>query len=229
MKKIGALHVLTDTVLQSRHTHVELARMAVAGGADVVQYRQKSGDTRGMIETARAMCDVCAESGVSLIVNDRIDVAFAAEAGGVHLGQDDFPVALARNILGAGRIIGVSAGNLDGARQGIRDGADYVGFGPIFPTGSKSDAGEAQGLEVLADFTRAVRAPVIAIGGIGADNADSVVRSGAHGIAVISAVCCQADPEAATRNLGELIRESGIRDHGDQRLRSAHTYRPFSR
>ena len=220
MKKVGGLHVLTDTVLQSCHTHVELARMAVAGGADTVQYRQKSGDTRGMIATARAMCDVCAESGVPLIVNDRVDVALAADADGVHLGQDDFPVALARNLLGAERIIGVSAGNPDEARQGIADGAEYVGFGPIFPTGSKSDAGKAQGLEVLADFARAVRVPVIAIGGIGADNAAGVVRSGAHGIAVISAVCCQDDPEAATRNLSSLIRASGIRDDDDQHLRT---------
>ncbi len=219
MKKIGALHVLTDTVLQSRHTHAELARMAVAGGADAVQYRQKGGETRGMIETARAMCDICAASGVPLIVNDRVDVALAAEADGVHLGQEDFPVALARNLLGAGRIIGVSAGNPDEARKGIADGADYVGFGPIFPTGSKSDAGEAQGLRKLADFTRAVRAPVIAIGGIGAGNAAGVLRSGADGFAVISAVCCQADPETATRNLGVLIRESGIRDRDDQHLR----------
>ncbi len=208
MKKVGALHVLTDTVLQSRHSHAELARMAVAGGADTVQYRQKSGDTREMIETARAMRDICARSGVPLIVNDRVDVALAADADGVHLGQDDFPVALARDLLGAGRIIGVSAGNPDEARQGIADGANYVGFGPVFPTGSKRDAGEAQGLDRLADFARAVRAPVIAIGGIGPGNAAGVVGSGAHGIAVISAVCCQADPEAATRNLGKLIRNS---------------------
>ena len=208
MKRIGALHVLTDTILQSRHSHAELARMAVAGGADTVQYRQKSGFTRDMIETARAMREICARSGVPLIVNDRVDVALAADADGVHLGQDDFPVAMARDLLGAGRIIGVSAGNPDEARQGILDGADYVGFGPVFPTGSKSDAGEAQGLDRLADFIRAVRAPVIAIGGIGACTAADVARSGAHGIAVISAVCCQADPEAATRNLVELIRNS---------------------
>lgn len=229
MKKIGTLHVLTDTVLQSRHTHAELARMAVAGGADTVQYRQKSGGTRGMIETARAMRNICAASGVPLIVNDRVDVALAAEANGVHLGQDDFPVALARNLLGAGRVIGVSAGNLDEARQSIADGADYVGFGPIFPTGSKSDAGEAQGLEALADFARAVRAPVIAIGGIGAGNAAGVVRSGAHGIAVISAVCCQADPEAAIRNLARLIGASGIRDHDNQHLRTPDPSRDYSR
>lgn len=206
MKKIGALHVLTDTVLQTRHTHADLARMAVDGGADTVQYRQKTGRTRDMIETARAMRNTCSRLGVPLIVNDRVDVALAAEADGVHLGQDDFPVALARRLLGTGRIIGVSAGSLDEARRGIADGADYVGFGPVFPTGSKSDAGEAQGLKKLADFARAVPAPVVAIGGIGAGNAADVVRSGAHGVAVISAVCCQAGPEAATRELINLIR-----------------------
>ena len=214
MKKIGALHVLTDTDLQTRYTHAELARMAVAGGADTVQYRQKTGHTREMIESARAMRDICVSSGVSLVVNDRVDVALAAEADGVHLGQDDFPVALARNLLGADRIVGVSAGNPDEARRGIADGADYVGFGPIFPTGSKSDAGDAQGLEKLAEFARAVRAPVIAIGGIGARNAPCVVTSGAHGIAVISAVCCQADPEAATRKLSNLIQDARSGDHG---------------
>ncbi|MDE2999819.1 MAG: thiamine phosphate synthase [Gemmatimonadota bacterium] len=219
MKRIGALHVLTDTVLQSRHTHVELARLAVAGGAGAVQFRQKSGNTREMIETAGAMREICARAGVPLVVNDRVDVAIAVEADGVHLGQDDFPVAMARGLLGAGRIVGVSAGNTDEARQGIADGADYVGFGPVFPTGSKSDAGEAQGLEKLADFARAVRAPVIAIGGIGAGNAAGVIGTGTYGIAVISAVCCQPDPEAATRNLCDLIRESGIRVHDGQRVR----------
>lgn len=206
MNRIGALHVLTDTVLQTRNSHADLARMAVDGGADTVQYRQKTGHTRDMIETARAMRNTCSRLGVPLIVNDRVDVALAAEADGVHLGQDDFPVALARRLLGTGRIIGVSAGSLDEARRGIADGADYVGFGPVFPTGSKSDAGEAQGLEKLADFARAVPAPVVAIGGIGAGNAADVVRSGAHGVAVISAVCCQACPEAATRELINLIR-----------------------
>ena len=220
MKRIGALHVLTDTVLQSRHTNAELARMAVAGGADAVQYRQKNGHTREMIETARAMRDICAGSGVPLIVNDRVDVALAADADGVHLGQDDFPVALARNLLGADRIIGVSAGNPDEARRGIADGADYVGFGPVFPTGSKSDAGNAQGLDKLADFARAVRAPVIAIGGINAENAAAVVTSGAHGVAVISAVCCHADPEAACRNLNNLIQEGRTRNDDDQHLRT---------
>ena len=100
MKKIGRLHALTDAVLQNRFSHQELADLAISGGADTIQYRQKSGSTKALIETAVAIKRVCAEKGASFIVNDRIDVAIAADADGVHLGQDDFPVGLARNLLG---------------------------------------------------------------------------------------------------------------------------------
>ena len=206
MKTIGILHVLTDTVLQTRFSHLDLARLAIDGGADTIQYRQKVGTAREMIGTAGAMQDVCTAAGVPFIVNDRVDVAIAAGADGVHLGQDDFPVRLARELLGPDRIIGVSAGNLDEAEQGIADGADYVGFGPIYATGSKSDAGSPQGLDRLSEISRALSVPVIAIGGIGADTATDVIRAGAHGIAVISAVCCREDPGAAARALLERIR-----------------------
>ncbi len=206
MKKIGVLHVLTDTVLQDRFSHLDLARLAVNGGADTVQYRQKTGDTRDMIETAAAMQNLCTPAGVTFIVNDRVDVAFAAKADGVHLGQDDFPVHLARELLGPDRIIGVSGGTLDEAHQGIVDGADYVGFGPIYATGSKPDAGEAQGLGKLSEMARSLSVPIIAIGGIGIDTAADVIRAGAHGIAVISAICCREDPQAAARTLIDRIR-----------------------
>ena len=152
------------------------------------------------------MQDICTAAGVPLIVNDRVDVAIAAGADGVHLGQDDFPVQLARELLGPDRVIGVSAGTLQEAEQGIADGADYVGFGPIYATGSKSDAGAPQGLDRLSEISRALSVPVIAIGGIGIDIATDVIRAGAHGIAVISAVCCREDPDAAVRALLERIR-----------------------
>ena len=199
MKRIGCLHVLTDTDLQSRFSHVALTQKAIAGGADTIQFRRKTGSTRDLIATAAAMRDVAAANGVPLIVNDRVDVALAAGADGVHLGQDDLPVRLAREMLGADRIIGVSAGTLEEARQGFSDGADYVGFGPIYATGSKEDAGAPQGLDRLSELARHVALPVIAIGGIARDAATDVIRAGAHGVAVISAICCQEDPEAATR------------------------------
>ncbi|MDP6779307.1 MAG: thiamine phosphate synthase [Candidatus Latescibacteria bacterium] len=201
MKTIGTLHVLTDTVLQSRYSHLELARLAVAGGADTIQYRQKAGSTRKMIETASALQRLCADAGATLIVNDRVDVAIASGADGVHLGQDDFPLGRARDLLGPEVVIGGTAKTLDQVQVAASEGADYVGFGPIYPTGSKADAGEVKGLEGLARISRSSPIPVVAIGGIGIATAAGVISAGARGIAVISAVCCQDDPQAAAARL----------------------------
>ena len=201
MKQIGKLHVLTDTVLQSRFSHTELTRLAIAGGADTIQYRQKSGTTREMIEIAQNMKQLSTEAGVVFIVNDRLDVAIAAEADGVHLGQDDFPVPLARDLLGEGRIIGGSAATIEEAKKCLSEGADYVGFGPVFPTTSKDDAGPVSGIDILKQVVETISLPIIAIGGVDSVNISDVMTAGAHGIAVISAVCCQDDPEQATRSL----------------------------
>lgn len=210
MKQIGKLHILTDTVLQSRFSHMEITRFAIAGGADTIQYRQKSGSTREMIESARNMKRLCSEAGVMFIVNDRLDVAIAAEADGVHLGQDDFPIPMARELLGEGRIIGGSAATLDEARKCLSEGADYVGFGPVYPTSSKDDAGPVSGIDILKQVVEIVPLPIIAIGGVGAENTAIVIRAGAHGIAVISAVCCQDDPEEATRSLYQVLNKDTL-------------------
>lgn len=203
MKKIGRLHVITDVVLQDRFSHSALAQMAVAGGADAIQFRQKEGSTRALVETAIAMKNACGD--VPLIVNDRVDVAIATEADGVHLGQDDFPIAKARDLLGEDAVIGGTAKTLLQAQQCVADGADYIGFGPIYATGSKADAGMMRGLEDLREMVSGVSVPIIAIGGIRVENAGEVMRAGAHGIAVISAVCCQPDPIEATQKLMDQI------------------------
>ena len=210
MTHIGKLHILTDTVLQSRFSHMEITRLAIAGGADTIQYRQKSGSTREMIEIARNMKQLCSEAGVTFIVNDRLDVAIAAEADGVHLGQDDFPIPMARELLGEGRIIGGSAATLDEARKCLSEGADYVGFGPVYPTSSKDDAGPVSGIDILKQVVEIIPLPIIAIGGVGAENIPDVMRAGAHGIAVISAVCCQDDPEEATRSLYQALHKGTL-------------------
>jgi thiamine-phosphate pyrophosphorylase len=210
MKQIGKLHILTDTVLQSRFSHMEITRLAIAGGTDTIQYRQKSGSTREMIEVARNMKRLCSEAGVTFIVNDRLDVAIAAEADGVHLGQDDFPIPIAREFLGEGRIIGGSAATLDEARKCLSEGADYVGFGPVYPTSSKDDAGPVSGIDILKQVADIIPLPIIAIGGVGAENVPEVMRTGAHGIAVISAVCCQDDPEEATRALYRALNKGTL-------------------
>ena len=210
LKQIGKLHILTDTVLQSRFSHMEITRLAIAGGADTIQYRQKSGSTREMIEVARNMKRLCSEAGVTFIVNDRLDVAIAAEADGVHLGQDDFPIPMARGLLGEGRIIGGSAVTLDEARKCLSEGAGYVGFGPVYPTSSKDDAGPVSGIDILKQVVEVIPLPIIAIGGVSAENIPDVMRAGAHGIAVISAVCCQDDPEEATRALYQALNKGTL-------------------
>lgn len=209
MKPIGKLHVLTDTVLQTRFSHVELTRLAIKGGADTIQFRQKSGSTREMIEVAKQMKQLCAENGVTFIVNDRVDVAIAAEVDAVHLGQDDFTIPLARKLLGEDVIIGGSASTIEEARDCLSEGADYVGFGPVYPTSSKDDAGPVSGVSILKGVVEAIPLPIIAIGGVMAANTAEVMQAGAHGIAVISAVCCQEDPEQATKDLYRALHQRG--------------------
>jgi len=208
MKKIGRLHLLTDVVLQSRFSHEDLARLGIAGGADTIQLREKGGSTRHMIEVAKGMAAVCRQAGVSFIVNDRIDVALASEADGVHLGQSDFPIPLARRLLGEDKLIGGSAATLDEAESCLAEGADYVGFGPVYPTTSKGDAGPVSGREVLRQVVETIPLPIIAIGGVTTEKVLEVMKAGAYGIAVISAVCCQIDPEGATRALREELERS---------------------
>jgi thiamine-phosphate pyrophosphorylase len=205
VKRIGRFHVVTDTVLQTCHSHVQLATLAIAGGADTIQLREKSGSTKEMINAAEQMQAICRNAGVTFVVNDRVDVAIAAGADGVHLGQDDFPIRLARKLLGEKAIIGGSAGTMEEARKCLSEGADYVGFGPVYATGSKADAGPAGGLELLRHVAETIPLPIIAIGGITMANAPLVMKAGAHGIAVISAVCCQDDPAEATRSLRCLL------------------------
>jgi thiamine-phosphate pyrophosphorylase len=205
MKKMGRFHVLTDTCLQNHFSHVELAELAIAGGADTIQFRQKEGSTRQMIRVAEQMQDLCKRAGVTFIINDRVDVAIASHADGVHLGQDDFPIPLARKVLGGEAIIGGSAGSMEEARKCLLEGADYIGFGPVYATTSKEDAGPAAGLELLQQIVEAIPLPIIAIGGITADNVPPVIKAGAHGLAVISAVCCQNDPAEAARCLRRLL------------------------
>lgn len=205
MKRIGKLHVLTDVALQSRFSHVELAQSAISGGADTIQFRQKTGSTRWMIEVASEVKQLCKQAGVTFIVNDRLDVAIAAGAEGVHLGQADFPIPLAREILGRDRIIGGSAATMDEALRCLAEGADYVGFGPVYPTTSKEDAGPVSGIDWLKQVVERLKLPVIAIGGITQGNAAGVMRAGAWGVAVISAVCCDEDPEGATRALCNAV------------------------
>jgi len=200
-KNIGHLHVLTDETVQARFTHLEIAEMAIRGGADTIQFREKKRSTKELVELAESLQRLCRARSVPLIIDDRVDIALAVDADGVHLGQRDLPVAAARRLLGPDKIIGGTAATLDEAIAVQNEGADYLGFGHIYATASKEKRGDPKGPGALVEICGALSIPVIAIGGIGQENFLPVLDAGAWGIAVIAAVCAAADPELAAREL----------------------------
>jgi thiamine-phosphate pyrophosphorylase len=208
-----ALYVVTDEVVSGGRNHLECACGAVSGGADVVQLREKNRPAREILTIAEKIRAICAESGTLFIVNDRPDIALAAGAGGVHLGQDDLSVAAVRRMAPRPFVIGASVGDVEEAVSAERDGADYVVVSPVFATGSKADAGPELGIETVAAIRRAVRIPVVGIGGVTSSNAADVIRAGADGCAVISAVLSQPDIASAARSLREVIL-SAIAENG---------------
>lgn len=199
------LYVVTDREVGGGRSHLDQACLAVAGGADVVQVRDKEMCTADLLRTARAVRAVTASAGALLIVNDRLDVALAAGADGVHLGQDDLPVEAARALAPPGFLIGVSVGDVAEARAAVEGGADYVALSPTFSTGTKADAGPGHGLAALHEIRAAVSVPLLGIGGIGPENVAEVIAAGADGAAVVSAVVGQEDAEGAARRMKNLI------------------------
>lgn len=204
-KKIGRLHVITDVRIQDRFSHRQLAELAIAGGADTIQFRDKEIPTGKLIEIAADLKELCSGSNVPLIINDRADVAMAVDADGVHLGENDLPVSVARDLLGPDKIIGASTPSIEHAVEAWSSGADYVGFGHIYATGSKRKDTPPQGTERLAAFCRAASGPVVAIGGIEPGNAGPVLDAGTWGVAVIGSVCAADDPREAAASLRRLI------------------------
>ena len=195
------LIVVTDPDCGAGRDVADVVRAALRGGAPAIQLRMKDAPAREMAEAARTLLADTRAAGALLFVNDRVDVALAVGADGAHVGQDDLPASRARMIAPPGFLIGVSAETAALALQAEKDGADYVGVGPVYATGSKADAGDAVGLERIAEVAAAVRIPVVGIGGIAIGNAPAVLRAGAAGVAVISAVMRADDPEAAVRAL----------------------------
>jgi len=190
---------------------LELVSRAVAGGATLVQLRVKAWTDRRFLDLAVAVRRALTPAGVPLIVNDRPDIARACRAAGVHLGQSDLPIAAAREILGRRALIGLSAATPGQAVEGERAGADYLGVGPVFATPSKADAGAPLGLGAIRRIRRVTGLPVLAIGGVGPDSAAEVVRAGADGVAVISAITGAADPAGEAARFLEAIGPSRIR------------------
>lgn len=183
---------------------VEVARLALEGGASMLQWRDKRRDKGEQLPDVRAVRELCARHGALLIVNDHADLAVAVGADGVHLGQKDLPPEAVRGMLGEGSVIGVSTNNVEEARRAEENGAGYVAVGSIFPTASKEVTRPASP-ERLAEVKAAVGVPVVAVGGIDEGNIDRVVEAGADAVAVISAVCSAEDVREAARRLVERM------------------------
>ena len=197
---IRGLYVLLDPEACAGRSPAAVARLALEGGASLVQWRDKVRPLGDQLADAEAVRQACTEHGATFIVNDRVDLALVMEAGGVHLGQRDLPLEAARRLLPTQSIIGVSTNNAEEARRAEAGGATYVAVGSMFPTASKPDT-RAASPERLREVKQAVGLPVVAIGGIDASNVGQVIEAGADAVAVISAVCGATDVRAAAREL----------------------------
>jgi len=203
-----SLYLVTDRGLARGRAMLDIVRAAVQGGVTCVQLREKSCATREFIEEALAVKEFLRSRGVPLIINDRLDVALAVGADGVHLGQKDMPLAAARAIVTDTMLIGISAESLADAVAAQQGGADYLGVSPIFATPTKTDAAAPLGLAGLQTIRRVVHIPLVGIGGLNRQNAAAVVRCGADGVAAVSAIVAAEDPEQAARELVQVIRSA---------------------
>ena len=181
---------------------------AIAGGATLIQIRGKNWTSRELLDAGIKAFRSLRPNKIPLIINDRVDIAMACEADGVHLGQDDMPLPYARKLLGKNRLVGISVSLTEEAEIAEKEGADYVGVGPIFATSSKKDIGPLVGLDGLRYIREKVKIPILAIGGINPANAAQVIRAGADGVAVISAIMGSADPNRAAAELKEAIKKA---------------------
>jgi len=195
------LYLVTDRDLSLGRSHHEVVAAAVKGGVSCVQLREKELDTRDLIEEARHLKQLLEHYGVPLIINDRVDVALAAGADGVHLGQKDMLLADARRLLGDGALIGISAECAEDAVRAEKEGADYIAISPVYASATKTDTAPPLGLSGIGAVRKLVRLPLIGIGGINDANIADVVAAGADGIAVISAIVAAPSPEEAARLL----------------------------
>ena len=200
-------YLVTQASLSGDRTTPEIVRAAIDGGIDAVQLREKETSARSRYELGHELRELTAEAGVDLIVNDRIDIAQAIDADGVHVGQSDLPVGVARELLGPDAIVGCSTSTVAAARDAEAAGADYLGVGAVYGTSSKDvdDGKDGVGPERIATIVDAVEIPIVGIGGITADNAGEVVEAGASGVAVISEITAASQPRAATEALSGVI------------------------
>ncbi|MDX1688834.1 MAG: thiamine phosphate synthase [Candidatus Promineifilaceae bacterium] len=205
---IRGVYLITDREACLGRPLDEVVLAAVEGGVSLVQLREKEASTRAFVETAEQMKALLAPHTVPLIINDRVDVALAVQADGMHVGQDDMPYPLARKLAGPEAIIGLSVSNLEQIEQADAYDVNYLGVGSIFPSPTKPDAKGRWGLDGLAAVRRRSRHRLVAIGGIDESNAADVIRAGADCIAVVSAICSAPDPYQAAQTLNQIVEET---------------------
>lgn len=208
------LYAVTDSGMNKKwgRSITDAVKDAIEGGATIVQLREKDAETRDFLESAKVCVKICRSHGVPLLINDRIDIALACDADGVHVGQSDMPVTVARALLGPEKIIGVSCKTPEQAHRAWIDGADYIGCGGVFPTNTKAN-NITVGLEGLKDVCASSKLPVVAIGGIGASNARSVMEIGVptlKGVAVVSALFDRESVSVETLKLHELLKKTAL-------------------
>jgi len=203
-----SLYLVTDRGLARGRSTLEVVKAAVSGGVTCIQLREKDCSTREFIEQALAMKSFLEARNIPLIINDRLDVALAVAADGVHLGQNDMPLEMARKIAGRSMLIGISAESVQDAIAAENGGADYLGVSPIFATPTKTDTAPPLGLDGLQEIRKHVKIPLVGIGGLNKSNAAEAIRSGADGVAVVSAIVAANDPAAAATTLKQIIDEA---------------------
>jgi thiamine-phosphate pyrophosphorylase len=198
------VYLVTDRDLSKGRPIEDIVAAAAKGGATIIQLREKESSTREFIDIGHRVKDILAPFDVPLIINDRLDVALAIDADGIHIGQSDMPYEIARKYL-PDKIIGLSIESIQDARDAEELDIDYLGVSPIFFTPTKTDLKRELGLAGLRDIKSFSRFPLVGIGGLNASNAADVIRHGGDGVAVVSAICSADDPEAATRELVNIV------------------------
>ena len=200
-----SLYLVTDVELAGPRGVVETVRAAIEGGVTLVQLRDPYGKGQRQVETAAALLEFLRPRGIPLIINDRVDVALAVDADGVHVGQSDIPAAMVRRLIGPDRILGLSVSYAQELASPDLADVDYLGVGPIFPTPTKTNAAPPIGFDGVAALAAAAPVPVVAIGGVKAEHVDRILAAGAAGMAVVSAIMAAADPAAAAADFSARI------------------------
>ena len=198
-----SVYLVTDRRNKTDEEFLNIIEEAIKGGTTVVQLREKTASTKEFYELALKVKEITSRYDVPLLINDRIDIALAVDSEGVHIGQDDMPADIAREIIGEDKILGVSASTVEEAKKAEKDSADYIGSGAVFPTATKDDA-DSVSKEELKEIVDSIDIPVVEIGGITVENASSLKSSGIAGFSVVSAIMSAEDPKVASKKLKEI-------------------------